>query len=182
MSALLLAATLLATGSIPPLPEPAPARVEARRCEKEAGDDGDLAACREALRLGLREPHRTAVRQLLARRLAERERFEELVDLYLEDTKERPGESEAWRRLGAARFFLRADPAGAFVALEEAAKLRTDDAFTHILRGLCLNDLSRHVEAVASFEEALRLDPEAFDLRPAARAAFEAARRGLSWP
>ena len=197
MSALLLAATLLSADAPPSsaavrkastavvraLPEPAAALGEARRCEEEEGDeDAGLASCREALRLGLREPQRTAVRQLLARRLAERERFDELVDLYLEDTHEHPSESEAWRRLGAARLFLRADPAGALPALEEAVKLRSEDAPTHVLLGLCLNTLSRHREAVAAFEEALRLDPEALELRPATRAVFDAARRGEPWP
>ena len=194
MSALLLAAALLAaqTPASPamtkakaviarPLPDPAAAQDEARRCE-DGEEDGGLAACREALRLGLREPQRSAVRQLLARRLAEQERFDELVDLYLEDTQEHPGESDPWRRLGAARLFLRADPAGALPALQEAVRLRTEDADAHVLLGLCLNGLSRHPEAVSEFEEALRLDPEALELRPAARAAFEAAQRGERWP
>lgn len=166
-----------------PLPKPAAAREEARRCEEEEDrKDVALAACREALRLGLREPQRTALRQLLARRLAEQERFDELVELYREDTQERPGDSDVWRRLGAALLFLRSDPAGALPALEEALKLRAEDADTHVLLGVCLNGLGRHPEAVAAFEEAVRLDPEAFDLRPAAKAAFEAAQRGERWP
>ena len=165
------------------LPEPAAALDEARRCEEgEDRDDGGVAACREALRLGLREPQRTALRQLLARRLAELERFDELVELYGEDTEEHPGDSEAWRRLGAARLFLRADPASALPALEEAEKLRADEADTHVLLGLCLSSLARHEEAVAAFEAALRLDPEALALRPAARATLDAARRGERWP
>jgi tetratricopeptide (TPR) repeat protein len=165
------------------LPEPAAAREEARRCEEgEGSEDGGLAACREALRLGLAEPRRTAVRQIFARRLADRELFVELVDLYQQDTQEHPGEGEAWRRLGAARLFLRADPAGALPALEEAVRLRSEDADTHVLLGLCLSGLGRHEEAVAAFTEALRLDPEALELRPAAKAALEAARRGQGWP
>ena len=196
MSELLLAAVLLAGVAkgppvvkktsvmvVRPAVEPAAAQSEARRCEEGEGEeDGGLAACREALRLGLREPRRTAVRQLLARRLAERERFDELVALYLEDTEEHPSESEAWRRLGAARLFLSADPGAALPALTEAGKLRPEEADTHVLLGLCLNGLARHEEAVAEFEEALRLDPEALELRPAARATFEAARRGERWP
>ena len=196
MSALLIAAVLLsadapASHGVSKVstvvartpPEAAAAQGEARRCAEGEGDeDGGLVACREALRLGLREPQRTVLRQLLARRLAERERFDELVELYSEDTRERPGDSEAWRQLGAARLFLRADPAGALPALEEAVKLRAEDGETHVLLGLCLNSLSRHAEAVAAFEEALRLDPESLELRPAARATFEAARRGERWP
>ena len=49
-------------------------------------------------------------------------------------------------------------------------------------RTLCLSGLARHEEAVAAFTEALRLDPEALELRPAAKAAFEAAQRGEGWP
>jgi tetratricopeptide (TPR) repeat protein len=164
------------------LPEPAAARDEARRCEEEGDKDAALAACREALRLGLHEPQRTALRQLLARRLAEEERFDELVAVYQEDTQEHPADSEAWRRLGTALLFLRADPAGALPALQEAVRLRAEDADGHVLLGVCLNGLGRHPEAVAAFEEALRLDPEAFELRPAARASFEAAQRGERWP
>src|SRR6185295_9814479 len=109
---------------------------------------------------------------------AQLERFPELVDLYAEDTREHPSDSEAWRRLGAARLFLAADPANALLALREAEKLPGGEASTHLLLGLCLNNLARHGEAVQAFEEALRLDPEALELRPAARATLEAARRG----
>ena len=167
-----------------PLPEAATAREEARRCEEE-GENPEgtaLAACREAVRLGLPEPQRTALRQLFARRLAERERFDELVELYREDAQEHPEQSDVWRRLGTALLFLRADPTGALAALQEAVKLRAEDADTHVLLGVCLNGLGRHPDAVAAFEEALRLDPEAFALRPAARAVFEAAQRGERWP
>lgn len=165
----LVVAALLAGSSEPPRPP---------EVRKEAA----LAACREALRLGLREPQRTALRHLLARRLAEQERFDELLQLYREDTRERPGDGEVWRRLGAALLFLRSDPGGALPALEEAVKLRAEDADAHVLLGVCLNGLGRHPEAVAAFEEAVRLDPEAFELRPAAKAAFEAAQRGERWP
>ena len=125
---------------------------------------------------------RTAVRQLLVRRLAEQERFDELVALYREDTQEHPGESEGWRRLGTALLFLRADLPGALPALQEAVRLRAEEADSHLLLGVCLNGLARHPEAVAAFEEALRLDPEVMALRPAAKASFEAAQRGEGWP
>jgi hypothetical protein len=35
---------------------------------------------------------------------------------------------------------------------------------------------------VSEFEAALRLQPSYFDQRPAARAAYEAARAGRRWP
>jgi tetratricopeptide (TPR) repeat protein len=164
-------------------PEPAAARQEARRCEETEGDpEVALQACREALRLGLREPRQSAVRQLLAVRLADAGRFEELVDAYQEDARLHPEDALCWRRLGAALLFLREDAAAARPALEEARRLRPDDPETLVQLGLCLNGLDLHSEAVASFEAALQLDPEALGLRPAAKAAFEASRRGERWP
>jgi hypothetical protein len=41
---------------------------------------------------------------------------------------------------------------------------------------------ARPVEAKAAFETALRLDSLVLEGRPAARAAFEAARGGAGWP
>ena len=163
--------------------EPAAARQEARRCEETEGDpEAALQACREALRLGLREPRQSAVRQLLAVRLADAGRFEELVEAYREDTQLHPEDPLCWRRLGAALLFLREDAGAARPALEEALRLRPDDPETLVQLGLCLNGLELHAEAVASFEAALQLDPDALGLRPAARAAFEASRRGERWP
>ena len=42
--------------------------------------------------------------------------------------------------------------------------------------------LGRAPDAVAAFEQALRIDPTVLDQRPAARAAYDAARRGEKWP
>ena len=163
--------------------EPEAAREQARRCESADLDrDEAIAACREALRLGLRDPRRSALRQLLAQRLTEAARFDELVALYEEDTTRRPEEPEAWRRLGSAQLFLREDADAALPALEAAVRLRPDDADARVLLGVCLNALGRHAEAVAAFEEALRLDAGALSLRPAAEAVLQAARRGERWP
>ena len=163
--------------------EPEAAREQARRCEDADLDrDEAIAACREALRLGVREPRRSALRQLLAQRLTAAGRFDELVALHEEDTTRRPQEPEAWRRLGAAQLFLKEDAGAALPALEAAARLRPDDAEVFVLLGVCLNALGRHPEAVAAFEEALRLDAGALSLRPAAEAVLQAARRGERWP
>ena len=47
---------------------------------------------------------------------------------------------------------------------------------------MALNALGRYEEAVAAFEEALRLDPAALDGLPAARATLEASQRQERWP
>ena len=80
--------------------ESAAAREQARRCEEELDRESAILACREALRLGLREPRRGALRQLLELRLAEAERFDELVQAYREDAAELPADAA---RLGEAR-------------------------------------------------------------------------------
>jgi tetratricopeptide (TPR) repeat protein len=163
--------------------EPAAAREAARRCDRaDLPLDEAIAVCREALRLGAREPRRTALRHLLAERLAEARRFDELVALYQEETTEHPQEPEAWRHLGSAQLFLKEDAEGALPALEAASRLRPDDALARVLLGICLNALARHAEAVAAFEAALRLDADALSLRPAAKAVLEASRRGERWP
>jgi tetratricopeptide (TPR) repeat protein len=162
--------------------EPAAARAEARRCEEEAAPEAALAACREALRLGLREPQRSAVRQLLERRLADAERWGDLVEAYQEDTALHPQDAAAWRRLGSALLYFNEDPAGARTAFEAARRLRPEDVATLVELGVSLNALGEHAAALATFDEALRLEPDAFAQRPAARAAQEASRRGEKWP
>jgi len=58
--------------------------------------------------------------------------------------------------------------------------------FAALLIGLALVPsgarAAESAEAAGAFEAALRLDDAALDGRPAARAAFEAARRGAAWP
>jgi tetratricopeptide (TPR) repeat protein len=164
-------------------PEVLAARLEARRCEEGALDlETSVQACREALRLGLREPRRRAVRQLLALRLAEAERYDELVEVYREDTRLHPEDPGAWKHLGLGLLYLREDLAAARTALEEARRLRPDDTETLVHLGVCLNALGEHAEAVAVFEQAQGLDADVFALRPAARAAFAASRRAQRWP
>jgi tetratricopeptide (TPR) repeat protein len=162
--------------------EPAAAREAARRCEEDESRDAALLACQEALRLGLREPRRGAVRQLLELRLAEAFRFDELVEAYREDCERLPEDAEAWRRLGAALLYFKEDASGARAAFETARTLRPGDVSTLLDLGVCLNALGEHAAATATFDDALRLDPEALGLRPAARAAHDASRRGERWP
>jgi len=175
-------ASVSVTRASPEPAEGAEAREAARRCEEDEDRDAALLACREALRLGLREPRRAAVRQLLELRLAVASRFDELVEAYREDSESTPQDPEVWRRLGTALLHFKEDASGARAALEEARKLRPEDVETLLGLGVCLNALGEHPAAVAAFEEALRLEPNALDLRPAGRAAYEASGRGERWP
>jgi tetratricopeptide (TPR) repeat protein len=158
------------------------AREQARRCEEDEAREAAIAACQEALRLGLREPRRSALRQLLELHLAGAERWDDLILAYREDTSELPQDALAWRRLGSALLYFKQDAAGAHAAFEEARALRPEDPETLIGLGVCLNALARHEAASAAFDEALRLEPEVLALRPAAKAAYEASRRGERWP
>lgn len=162
--------------------ETAAAREQARRCEEETDRETAILACREALRLGVGEPRRGALRQLLELRLAEAERFDELVLAYREDAAELPQDATAWGKLGSALLYFKDDAAGARAAFEEARRLRPEDPEILIGYGVCLNALGEHEAATAAFEEAVRLDPEALARRPAANAAYEASRRGERWP
>jgi len=95
------------------------AREQARLCEREQGETG-LAACRAALDLGLPPDRQAAVRELLARRLVELERWVELTDHYREGVRLDPGNAEAWFRLGTALLFAVDD------AVEQVAIVRDD--------------------------------------------------------
>lgn len=162
--------------------ESAAAREQARRCEEELDPESAILACREALRLGLREPRRGALRQLLELRLAEGGRFDELIQAYREDAAELPADAARLGKLGSALLYFGKDPAGAREAFEEARRLRPEDTEILIGLGVCLNALGEHPAATAAFDEALRLDPEVLGGRPAARAAYEASGRGERWP
>lgn len=158
------------------------AREQARRCEEEPDPEAAIRACREALRLGVREPRRGALRQLLELRLAEGERFHELIEAYREDAAELPLNAARLRRLGSALLYFGKDEAAARQAFEEARRLSPEDPEILIGLAVCLNALGEHSAATAAFDEALRLDPEALAVRPAAKAAYEASGRGERWP
>lgn len=66
--------------------------------------------------------------------------------------------------------------------LREAARLQPQDAEAVMLLANALARLGRTADAVAGFEQALRLESAILDRRPAARASYKAARHGRRWP
>jgi tetratricopeptide (TPR) repeat protein len=162
-------------------PDTAAARQQARLCERKSLEEG-LAACRAALALGIAPSRRAAVRELLARHLVALERWGDLADHLREDVRLRPLDPAVWQRLGFVLLLAVDATPEALAAFEEAVRLAPADATSRLGMALALQATGRPEEAKGAFEEALRLDPEVFEDRPAARAAFEAARRDEPWP
>jgi len=161
--------------------ETAAAREQARLCERENLEAG-VAACQEALALGIGGARRGAVREMLARHLVALERWGELADLLRENVGLDPGSSAAWQRLGLTLLFGLGETAEATGALEEAVRLAPEDGNARLGLALALQVSGRAPEAVEALDQALKLDPAVLEGRPAARAALEAARRAEPWP
>jgi tetratricopeptide (TPR) repeat protein len=161
--------------------ETAPARQQARLCERENLEAG-VAACREALALGIGGARRPAVREMLARHLVRLERWDELADLLRENVRLAPGDSDAWQRLGLTLLFGLGETAEAVGALQESVRLAPADASAQLALASALQAAGRRAEAVAALDQALKLDAAVLDGHPAAQAALEAARRGEPWP
>jgi tetratricopeptide (TPR) repeat protein len=183
-----LALALAAAGAAAAVPPPATSRAEtpaareqARLCERENLEAG-AAACRAALALGIGPARRGPVRELLARHLVDLERWDELAELLRENVRLNPKSAAAWQRLGLTLLFALDASAEATGALGEAVRLAPADAAARLGLGLALQASGRSKEAVAEFDEALRLDPAVLRGQPAARAVLEAARRGERWP
>jgi tetratricopeptide (TPR) repeat protein len=157
------------------------AREQARLCERLDGKDA-LAACRQALALGIALPRRAAVRQLLARRLAALERWEDLAELLRESVRLDPADPEVWARLGAVLLYGLERPVEAVAALDQAARLAPDAAPPRVDLAVALASAGRLGESAAAFDAAEALDPAVLDSRPAARAVRDAARAGRRWP
>ena len=155
--------------------------VQARLCTKATGEAA-VAPCRKALELGLPVTRQPAIEATLASRLSSLERWDEVVDVYRGAVSRRPADGQARIRLGAALLHMQDRAAEAEPELREATRLRPADAEVQVLLGDALVRLGRAADAVAAFEQALRLDATVLDQRPAARAAYEAARRGERWP
>jgi len=164
-----------------PAPETAAAREQARICEKLTGEES-LFACRRAIDLGLSPERLWPVRQIVARRLASLERWDELADHFRSDVALHPLDPEARLRLGSTLLFALGRHSDAVTELAEAARMAPEAALPRGLLALAQAASGRLKEAAEDFEAALRLDEHLLDHRPAMRAAFEAARRGEAWP
>jgi tetratricopeptide (TPR) repeat protein len=141
-----------------------------------------VSACRRALELGLPVSRQPAIEVALAVRLADLSRWDEVVEVYRGAVLRRPADADVRLRLGAALLDMQGRPAEAEPELREATRLRPDDPEGHLLVADALARLGRAADSVAEFEEALRLDPTVLDHRAAAKAAYDAARRGERWP
>ena len=155
--------------------------VQARLCARGTGE-ASLAPCRKALELGLPVARQPAIEATLAARLSSLEKWDEVVEVYRGAVSRRPADGEARLRLGAVLLHMQDRAAEAEPELREAVRLRPDDGEAAVLLGDALARLGRAAEAVAAFEQGLRVDPKVLDQRPAARAAYDAARRGEKWP
>ena len=155
--------------------------VQARLCTKVTGE-ASIAPCRKALELGLPVTRQPAIEATLASRLSSLERWDEVVEVYRGAVSRRPADGVARIRLGAALLQMQDRAADAEPELREAVRLRPEDAEAQVLLGDALGRLGRAADAVAAFEQGLRLDATVLDQRPAARAAYDAARRGEKWP
>ena len=176
-----VAVALVVGDSTPTRAQATAAAVQARLCTKAVGEAA-VAPCRKALELGLPLTRQPAIEAALAARLSSLDRWDEVVDVYRGAVSRRPADGQARIRLGAALLHMEDRAAEAEPELREAARLRPEDPEAQVLLGNALVRLGRAADAVAAFEQALRLDPKVLDQRPAARAAYAAARRGESWP
>jgi tetratricopeptide (TPR) repeat protein len=162
-------------------PESAAAREQARLCERRNLAAG-AEACRAALALGIGPERRAAVRAQLARHLVALEDWDALAEHFREAVGLEPRDALGWQRLGLTLLFALHQPKQAVSALEEAVRLAPADADARLGLAQALAADGRVAESAAAFEAALRLDPAVLDGRPAARASYEAARAGASWP
>ena len=171
---------VLAAAEARPLETPA-AREQARVCERLTGEES-LAACRRATNLGLSPERLGSVRQIVARRLAALERWEELEAHFRGDLALNPQDAEARLRLGSVLLFALSRPAEAVGELSEAVRLAPDSALARGTLAVALSASARPQEAADAFAAALRADEHLLDHRPAMREAYEAVRLGEAWP
>ena len=187
MSLIVLALSLSAFAPVEPRPE------EPRASQGSEADTATTAclarsdaaavdACRKAL-TPVRAPERREVlTEVLAKKLATLERWEEASGAFADVVRMRPRDAEAKLGLAAAWLYGMGRAEDALAPLADAADLLPDDPRPWIERGIALAALGRLAEAVAAFEEALRRDPSCLEARPAAAEVLEAARHGKTWP
>lgn len=165
-----------------PAPAAGPGSLEVRRRCLDARREEAVAACGQALRSGLAPGPAAVVRQALLDALVELARHEEAVDVLRQAALAQPGDAAAQLELGSGLLHFTGSASEAVTALQASLRLRADDARAYGELGVALHRLGQHPEAAAAFAEAERLDPSYFEDRPAARAQYEASRRGEAWP
>jgi tetratricopeptide (TPR) repeat protein len=175
-----LAAVLVAAHAAPALAQSSGA--DARRRCLEARRAAAVEACRTALAVPSLPRAASIVRQALVDALVEEARFEDAVAVLREGARLAPEDPGALLKLGRALLHLSGNASEAVAVLQASIRLRGDDARAYAELGLALHRLGQHPEAVAAFAEAERLEAGYFEDRPAARASYEAARAGRSWP
>jgi Flp pilus assembly protein TadD len=176
-----LVATAVAAAAQQPPSGGRAAREQARQCERLNGEPA-IAACRQAITLGLPPARERALRDVLAAQLVRLERWDELADVLRESVRRQPSDATAWSRLGTTLLFALGEAAEATAALQQAVRLAPGDAEARLALGLAHAASGRPREAVAEIEQAHELAPGLLDERPAAREALEAARAGRTWP
>jgi tetratricopeptide (TPR) repeat protein len=179
-----LCAALLSVGVLPVSTTQSADSAEARRqmylCSSLQKEPA-IVACRRAIALGLSRDRAATAYLLLALNLSTLNRWPEAVDAYRERVRLLPQDAEAHWRLGDALLFGLSEPKEALIPLREAVRLKPDLAGAHGSLAVALASSGAYVEAVAAFDEAVRLDPQYFTNRPAAKQVYEAARKGERW-
>jgi tetratricopeptide (TPR) repeat protein len=141
-----------------------------------------VEACRAARRLELPAVRARNVRLALARALAAATAYPEAIDAYRDAVRADPEDAEGWLRLGEALLYLGDDPRAAIEELQVGLRIDPQSARGYAALGAALHAMGEHPEAAASFAEALRLDPDLFTNRPAAREMDAASKQGIAWP
>jgi cytochrome c-type biogenesis protein CcmH/NrfG len=154
---------------------------ESYRCLAKTKEEG-IAACQNALTLGLAPWRAEIIRQALAVKLINLVRLGEAVDVYRESARLLPKDAAAQLRFGSALLYFAADAAASEAPLRQALRLDPQNAAAQATLAMALFALGRLGEARGAFDEAARLDPSYFEGRPGARQAYQAAQRGESWP
>jgi len=178
--ALLSAALLLAPAKSAPADGPE-AREQLRLCA-ELGKEEGIAACRQALALGLGSERAVLAHLQLARKLSLLKRWDVLVETYRSLVALQPQDGDARLRLGLALLHGQGQAGEAERELREAVRLSPGNPRAHASLGAAMSALGRHAEAVLAFDEALKVDPAHFESWPAAGLIYEASRRGETWP
>lgn len=157
-------------------------RDPATRCLTEQRETA-VAACELALAPeSLAATRRAQLLRAYARQLSALERWLEAAEVYREWARLAPENGEAHRRLGAALLLGLGRPEDALGPIDAALRLAPTDAEAHGLRGMALNAVGRHSDAVRAFEDALAADPGYFAAHPGAREVFDAAIASRDWP